>query len=58
MLVLAAIQLVIDTSWCIGVVLAADRARNILSRNHIRQRIERAMGAALVAMGFGLAADV
>ena len=57
LLVLAAIQLVIDTSWCVGVVLAADRARNILSRTHIRQRIERAMGAILVALGIGLAAD-
>jgi len=57
LLVLAAIQLVIDTSWCIGVVLAADRARNILSRTHIRRRIERTMGAALVALGLGLVAD-
>lgn len=57
LLVLAAIQLVVDTSWCIGVVVAADRARNILSRTHIRRRIERVMGAALVALGVGLAAD-
>lgn len=57
LLILAAIQLVIDTSWCVGVVLAADRARNILSRTHIRRRIERTMGAALVALGLTLAAD-
>jgi threonine/homoserine/homoserine lactone efflux protein len=57
LLVLAAIQLVIDTSWCVGVVLAADRARNILSRSHIRCHIERTMGAALVLLGLGLAAD-
>ncbi|MUL63540.1 threonine transporter RhtB [Mycobacterium sp. CBMA 234] len=57
LLVLAAIQLVIDTSWCIGVVLAADKARNLLSRTHIRRRIERVMGAALVALGLALAAD-
>jgi threonine/homoserine/homoserine lactone efflux protein len=56
-LVLAAIQLVVDTAWCVGVVLAADRARNLLSRTHIRRRIERVMGAALVALGLGLAAD-
>jgi threonine/homoserine/homoserine lactone efflux protein len=57
LLVLAAIQLVIDTAWCAGVVLAASRAREVLSRGHIRRRIERVMGAALVALGLGLAAD-
>jgi threonine/homoserine/homoserine lactone efflux protein len=54
---LAVIQLVLDTTWCAGVVLAADRARNVLGRAHIRRRIERVMGAALVALGVGLAAD-
>ncbi|MBX8688419.1 LysE family transporter [Mycobacterium sp. 20091114027_K0903767] len=57
LLALAAIQLVVDTSWCVGVVVAADRARNILNRTHIRRRIERVMGAALVALGIGLGAD-
>lgn len=57
LLVLAVIQLVVDTSWCVGVVLAAHRARNILNRAHIRRRIERVMGAALVALGLGLGAD-
>ncbi|OLP03416.1 threonine transporter RhtB [Mycolicibacterium porcinum] len=57
LLVLAAIQLVVDTAWCVGVVVAADRARNILNRSHIRRRIERVMGAALVALGVGLGAD-
>lgn len=57
LLALAVIQLVLDTTWCAGVVLAADRARNILGRTHIRRRIERVMGAALVALGLGLAAD-
>lgn len=57
LLVLAAIQLVVDTAWCAGVVLAADRAREMLSRTHIRRRIERAMAAVLMAMGLGLAAD-
>jgi threonine/homoserine/homoserine lactone efflux protein len=41
LLVLALIQLVIDTAWCAGVVLAATRARELLSRMHIRRRIER-----------------
>lgn len=57
LLVLAGIQLVIDTAWCAGVVLAASRAREVLSRTHIRRRIERVMGAALMALGVGLAAD-
>jgi threonine/homoserine/homoserine lactone efflux protein len=57
LVVLAAIQLVIDTAWCAGLVLAASRAREVLSRAHIRRRIERVMGAALMALGVGLAAD-
>ncbi|WP_135455451.1 LysE family translocator [Mycobacterium sp. DL99] len=57
LLVLAVIQLVVDTTWCVGVVLAAHRARDVLNRAHIRRRIERVMGAALVALGVGLGAD-
>ena len=57
LLALAIIQLVIDTAWCAGVVLAADRAREVLSRAHIRRRIERVLGAVLMAVGVGLAAD-
>ncbi|MFD6161866.1 LysE family translocator [Nocardia sp. NPDC060256] len=56
-IVLAVIQLVIDTAWCVGLVLAADRAGAWLRRTGIRQRIERALGAILVALGLGLAAD-
>jgi threonine/homoserine/homoserine lactone efflux protein len=55
--VLASIQLVIDTSWCVGIVLAADRARAILSIAHVRRRFERTLGAVLLALGVGLAAD-
>ena len=55
--VLAVIQLVLDTTWCAGVVLAADRARDMLGRAHIRRRIERTFGAALIGLGVGLAAD-
>ncbi|RDI52790.1 LysE family translocator [Nocardia mexicana] len=56
-LILAVIQLVIDSAWCVGVVLAADRAGNWLRRSGIRQRVERALAAVLIALGFGLAAD-
>jgi threonine/homoserine/homoserine lactone efflux protein len=55
--VLAVIQLVLDTTWCAGVVLAADRARDVLGRTHIRRRIERFFGTALIGLGVGLAAD-
>jgi threonine/homoserine/homoserine lactone efflux protein len=54
---LAAIQLVIDASWCVGVVLAADRARKILGIAHVRRRFERTVGAVLLALGVGVAAD-
>jgi threonine/homoserine/homoserine lactone efflux protein len=55
--VLAVIQLVLDTTWCAGVVFAADRARDVLGRSHIRRRIERVFGAALIGLGVGLATD-
>lgn len=55
--ILAAIQLVIDTAWCVGVVLAADRAGDWLRRTGIRQRVERALAAVLVGLGIGLAAE-
>ena len=57
LLMLAGVQLVIDTAWCTSVVLAAARAREVLSRAHVRRRIERLLGAMLVALGVGLAAD-
>ncbi|MFI7004334.1 LysE family translocator [Nocardia sp. NPDC050175] len=54
---LIVIQLVVDTAWCVGLVLVADRAGSWLRRTGIRQRIERALGAILVALGLGLAVD-
>ncbi|WP_280357719.1 LysE family translocator [Nocardia otitidiscaviarum] len=56
-LVLASIQLVVDTAWCVAVVLAAERAGARLRDTRIRQRVERCLAAVLVALGFGLAAD-
>jgi threonine/homoserine/homoserine lactone efflux protein len=55
--VLAATQVVIDTSWALCLVLAADRARKILSIAHVRRRFERTLGAILLALGVGVAAD-
>jgi threonine/homoserine/homoserine lactone efflux protein len=55
-LALASVQLVIDTTYCVGIVLLASRARHWLSRAAIRRRLERALGAALIALGIDLAA--
>ncbi len=51
---LATIQVILDTAWCTGIVLLADRARGWLGRGRVRQRIERALGAVLVALGIEL----
>jgi len=55
-LALAAVQLVIDSTYCVLVVLLASRARRWLSRAAVRRRLERALGATLVALGIDLAA--
>jgi len=56
-LALAAFQvLVIDTPYCAGIVLLADRARPWLSRAEIRRRMERGLGVVLIALGVELAA--
>jgi threonine/homoserine/homoserine lactone efflux protein len=55
-LALACVQLVIDTTYCVGIVLLASRARRWLSRATIRRRLERALGATLIALGLDLAA--
>ncbi len=53
---LATVQIVIDSSYCVLVVLLASRARRWLSRAAVRRRLERVLGAALVALGIDLAA--
>jgi threonine/homoserine/homoserine lactone efflux protein len=50
-LVLATIQVTLDTLYCSGVVLLADRARRLLERGAIRRRIERILGLVLVGLG-------
>lgn len=54
-LVLALIQVTLDTAWCLGIVLLADRARPMLRRAAIRRRIERVLGTVLLALGIELA---
>jgi threonine/homoserine/homoserine lactone efflux protein len=51
MLVLVTIQVTLDTLYCAGVVLLADRARRFLQRGAIRRRIERGLGLVLVGLG-------
>ena len=53
---LAVIQVTLDTAWCTGIVLVADRARDWLGRGRVRRRIERALGVVLVALGLELGA--
>jgi threonine/homoserine/homoserine lactone efflux protein len=53
---LATVQIVIDASYCVLVVLLASRARRWLSRAAVRRRLERVLGATLVALGIDLAA--
>jgi len=55
-LALASVQLVIDSTYCVLVVLLASRARRWLSRIAVRRRLERVLGATLVALGIDLAA--
>jgi threonine/homoserine/homoserine lactone efflux protein len=56
-LVLATIQVTLDTLYCSGIVLLADRARRFLERGTIRRRIERGLGLILVGLGCELALD-
>jgi threonine/homoserine/homoserine lactone efflux protein len=53
-LVLATIQVTLDTLYCSGIVLFADRARGLLERRTIRRRIEHGLGLVLVGLGFEL----
>jgi threonine/homoserine/homoserine lactone efflux protein len=53
---LASVQLVLDSTYCVLVVLLASRARRWLSRAAVRRRLERILGATLVALGLDLAA--
>jgi threonine/homoserine/homoserine lactone efflux protein len=57
-LLLAGIEVVvIDAPYCAMIVLLASRARNWLSRDTIRRRLERVLGATLMGLGIDLAAS-
>lgn len=50
-MVLATVQVTLDTLYCAAIVLLADRARRVLAGARIRRRIERTFGLVLVALG-------
>src|SRR5437764_3295744 len=54
---LATIQVILDTAWCAGIVVAADRARAWLGRGVSKKRIERTLGTVLIALGLDLAIE-
>jgi threonine/homoserine/homoserine lactone efflux protein len=54
---LAVVQVVIDTTYCAGVVLLAVRVGPWLSRASVRRRLERVLGGVLVALGVQVAAE-
>jgi threonine/homoserine/homoserine lactone efflux protein len=54
---LAVIQLVIDTTYCVAIVLLAVRLRLWLNRIAVRRYLERILGTVLVALGVQLAAE-
>jgi threonine/homoserine/homoserine lactone efflux protein len=54
---LASIQVLVDSAWTTGLVLAAGRASAVWRRVAVRERLERALGLILVALGLELAVD-
>ncbi|NUT22572.1 MAG: LysE family translocator [Hamadaea sp.] len=54
---LATVQVIFDGAYCALIVLLAVRVRGWLSRATIRRRLERTLGAVLVALGVRLAAE-
>jgi threonine/homoserine/homoserine lactone efflux protein len=57
LLVLAGIQVLVDSAWTAGLVLLAGRVGAVWRRVAVRERLERALGAILVALGLDLAID-
>ena len=50
-LVLATVQVTLDTLYCSGAVLLAHRARRFLQRGTIPRRMERGLGLVLAGLG-------
>ncbi len=54
---LASVQVLVDSAWTAGRVLLTGRAGAVWSRVAVRGRLERALGAILIALGLELAVD-
>jgi len=54
---LASIQVLVDSAWTAGLVLLAGRASALWRRAAVVERLERALGAILIALGLELAVD-
>ena len=54
---LAVIQVLIDGSYCAGIVFLADRIKPWLARGAVRRWMERALGAVLIGLGIELAVE-
>ena len=54
---LASIQVLVDSAWTAGLVLLADRAGAMWRRVAVRERLERILGAILIALGLELAVN-
>ncbi len=54
---LASIQVLVDSAWTAGLVLLADRAGAVWRRVAIRERLQRTLGAILIALGLELAVN-
>jgi threonine/homoserine/homoserine lactone efflux protein len=54
---LASIQVLVDSAWTAGLVLLAGRAGAVWRRVAVRERLERTLGAILIALGLELAVD-
>ncbi|MEV6971158.1 LysE family translocator [Hamadaea sp. NPDC051192] len=54
---LAVVQVILDSAYCALIVLLAVRVRDWLARATIRRRLERTLGAILVALGVRLAVE-
>lgn len=55
---LAGIQVLVDGAWTAGLVLLADHVGAVWRRVAVRKRIERILGAILIALGLELAVDL
>jgi threonine/homoserine/homoserine lactone efflux protein len=56
-MVLAAVWVLVDTIWYLGIVLLLSKIIGRLKRTDIRRRLERVSGVVLIALGIRLAIE-